>query len=816
MGIDEAILTNKDKNPFPSTVTTRRGTNIRVFVGRKNEMIDIGKLFRKISDEGGIPKMIILEGESGVGKTTLFKKIFDLISCNDLSDFQIHNFEINIAWIEAPQAANNFTFEYIYTQAIQGFSNQPAEFGEDVVKRIIKYLYKEKMLYKFNPEEKEFIDKCYSNFFNRDTKVNDFFKLDFNQDKPKDSYYYKFCQIIRKYKRQITKYLKDNEIDFKFFYKYIETIDPNEEIANNAKDDIEAETIHDQNFLKTEEDYKAIFKNIINIYKWIHDDKNVALIIGIDSFELFYIDSYNKIFSFFLNIRNSDLKNFILFCIGTDQFWNDFRKFLEERKSGEIQFRDLIGLDIKLDHLSLDDTINIIRQYLEQYYRDIGQELGENSIYPFNSDAIDYLYKSAGKNIRTILIKLRDTWDQFVSSNKVPLIQNYFDAMLNFRGKEDIELSQAEIDILYNHFNDISYFSTYGGRSTQVEQGLVNLLKSFKEEYPEIAEVHNKSKEIEVLGQKLRPDVYFIIFGALGEKEQRGIEIQVKMYESSNLVKESEAATSIKLLQNYKTDYLHFLTTSALHEKLKERLIAFGQRIGGINPLNKSQIAYLTLILPDYFVQIFNREPTNDDYKYIFTKIFTFSFDFFLEYMRLIPRNKSIETLNPIIYEEEIKKLRNKFISPPIITPETVITSDLEVAIPSSETSEIPIKSTSSPPEKIPIIERTTSAQIDSSSATEEIKIEEEDIESLIPEDHRPTILHILMKMHSREDPRYKNRATLSWLKKELANDFQQNDISAAWKWLIKCEYDIVNVIKTSILINEKSEKILKKHNNLL
>ncbi|MHA1252817.1 MAG: hypothetical protein ACTSRP_22715 [Candidatus Helarchaeota archaeon] len=117
------------------------------------------------------------------------------------------------------------------------------------------------------------------------------------------------------------------------------------------------------------------------------------------------------------------------------------------------------------------------------------------------------------------------------------------------------------------------------------------------------------------------------------------------MYDEKSPVKLNEASTSIDLLQNFKLDYLYFLTTSPLDLRLKQRLKEFGQRVGGFNPLNKEQIAYLTLILPDRFEQIFKRGKTLDDYQYLFQKIFNFSFDFFLGYMRLIPKNVGIRTL---------------------------------------------------------------------------------------------------------------------------------------------------------------------------
>ncbi|MHA1650710.1 MAG: hypothetical protein ACTSYB_10995, partial [Candidatus Helarchaeota archaeon] len=82
------------------------------------------------------------------------------------------------------------------------------------------------------------------------------------------------------------------------------------------------------------------------------------------------------------------------------------------------------------------------------------------------------------------------------------------------------------------------------------------------------------------------------------------------------------------------------------------------------------------------------------------------------------------------------------------------------------------------------------------------------DLEVLIPEKKQDIILNIFIKMHSRKG-RYKNRATLAWLKKELANDFPQESISDAWKWLVKS--DFVEAKSTSIFINEKSEALLKK-----
>ncbi|MHA1252818.1 MAG: hypothetical protein ACTSRP_22720 [Candidatus Helarchaeota archaeon] len=67
--------------------------------------------------------------------------------------------------------------------------------------------------------------------------------------------------------------------------------------------------------------------------------------------------------------------------------------------------------------------------------------------------------------------------------------------MKNFRESSSIELSHAEIEILYNYFNDQSNFSTWGGRSVSVEQGVRDMLNFFKNHYPEIAEIY-KNPEI--------------------------------------------------------------------------------------------------------------------------------------------------------------------------------------------------------------------------------------------------------------------------------------------------------------------------------
>ncbi|MHA1252819.1 MAG: hypothetical protein ACTSRP_22725 [Candidatus Helarchaeota archaeon] len=422
--LDRLILKYNDKNPFPTNVITKKGTNLRVFVGRQREMKEIGRVFKKISDEGGICKVIMIEGESGVGKSTLFKRICDFIKANDLKDLDLNNFKINIAWIEAPQDSSKFTFEYIYMYSIQGFSEPPADMGPDIIKRTIKYLHDDPIYYTFNSEEKKFVDGLYSHLFHRKISPIEFFKRDYDRDAPNNFNFKKLIELIESHKRAIRRYLKNFEIDYKYFFKFIMTMHPDDKISDDAKDDIEAEILHDKTFLESEEDFKAIFKNMINIYKWTYDEYNTAVVIAMDSFERYRFEDFDRIFTFFLNIRNSDLKNFILFIIGTDQFWNDFKNFLENKKSGYIQFQDLIGLDLKLEHLSFNETTEVIRKYLEYYYNEIGGTPSSNPLYPFNTDSIEYLYNSCGGNIRKILIKLRDAWESHLKNNKVPKSSN--------------------------------------------------------------------------------------------------------------------------------------------------------------------------------------------------------------------------------------------------------------------------------------------------------------------------------------------------------------------------------------------------------
>ncbi|MHA1311784.1 MAG: hypothetical protein ACTSQO_12800 [Candidatus Helarchaeota archaeon] len=838
--LDKLILKYQDKNPFPTNVITKKGTNLRVFIGRQVEMKEIGRVFKKISDERGICKVIIIEGESGVGKSTLFKRICDFIKVNDLKDLDLNNFKINIAWIEAPQDSSKFTFEYIYMYSIQGFSEPPADMGSDIIKRTVKYLHEGAIYYTFNSEERKFVDVLYSYFFHRKMTPTEFFKRDYDINAT-DFNFKKLIELIGTHKRTIRRYLKDFEIDYKYFLKFLKTAHPNNKISDEAKDDIEAEIVHDKNFLKSEEDFKAIFKNMINIYKWTYDEYNSVVVIAMDSFEQYRFEDFDRIFTFLLNIRNSDLKNFILFIIGTDQFWNDFKNFLEDKKSGYIQFQDLIGLDLKLEHLTFNETTEVIRKYLEYYYKEIGGTPSSNPFYPFNTNSIEYLYSSCGGNIRKILIKLRDVWEFYLKNNKVPKIQNKFQAMKNFRESSSIELSYAEIEILYNYFNDQSNFSTWGTRSSLVEQGVLNMLNFFKNHYPEIAEIH-KNPEIIVSGRRVRPDIYFILFGNLGESEQKRIEIQVKMYEEKSPVKLEEASTSVDLLQNFKLEYLYFLTTSPLHLILKQRLKEFGQRVGGFNPLNKEQIAYLTLILPNHFDQIFKREITLDDYQYLFQKIFNFSFDFFLDYMRLIPKNTGIRTLEVIIPETSINELRSKFETIQVSIPQDLSVNELvkskTVPIETTQPPKIPAQNDQLlPPKPIELSSidsqssittylKSTSPAIDdilTPSTTQTYNSEptpntnptlkHENLETIIPQNLKNVVISTLIKMANRTG-RYKNRATLAWLKKELADDFTQDKIGNGFKWLKNS--NLINFEKTSIYLNENSKILIDKYKSLV
>lgn len=810
--IDKEIL-NYNGTPFMGYSSTKKSTKLKVFVGRQDELRELGKLFTNVNEENGIQKAIILKGPSGVGKTTLVKRLFDLVEHNQYSELGLTNFIINISWIEKPSNPSDFSYKYLYSNAMQDFNNPLVEKGYEIIRVMVKLINDNKITINLNSDEKKIIEDLYFKIYNNNEHVQKLFLDDYKEQTKDNSNYYRFMNIVDKNTRNIRRLLKKKyDIDLGVLKNFFKCANPNSEIADEMKDKVEGHK--DSDFLKLEDDFKNYFKNTINIHKWIYSNIKSVMVIIIDGLEYYTSnEEYNYVFKFLLSIRDGNFKNFVLILTGTDQFWNDFMEFIEEKKSGRPQFKGFIGLDLALDNLTKDNTIKVIEKYLNNYYSMLHLSSGQ-FLYPFSKEVISYLYYLFGGNIRLVLEKLKNHWIKFFNPeiNKVLHVFNRFEALKYFREwqiddplvENRLKLYDADLEILCDFFENIKEFSTTGDRSTQVEEGLVLLLEKLRDNIPEIAEVFAKSKKYKILGKIIKPDVTFNCFGDWGINEQRRVEIQVKTYEPKNFVKKKDVETSITLLTNNKIDYLRFLTTSPLHDKLIRKLQEFGARVGGLNPLNKIQKAYLTLILPKKFHLIFGREMKVEECLYFFSKIFNISsFNYFLDYLRLLPRNENISSLKVDIQQQVILDLQNKYKQPAITAIEMAQAETSKKLIIEPITKQIE--------GKVPFINSSLIVQNDD---TEQITIEREILnkkqqKEIVPENKLTHVRSILKLLNNRAG-RLKNRGTIKWIAKELLNDFPQEKTKKMCNWMKEKDIKLLQDSKQSVELTTKGIELLE------
>ena len=427
--IDEIIL----RNPSPFILQTTTKSNIpEVFVGRTDEIkVIVETIKRVVENESCIG--LYIEGAGGSGKSTLYAHIFRAIKQKKYHLIDLYeDYKLDTVFLDAPEDTEYCNILYVYSEVMQNLGK--SSFFDELAFYTLKKIL-------------EIIDSKYhaDNPIKNVKDIESFIELSDNIEK------YKECiAIVKKYYR-VLKTKEDFIFDWQFLEKLWLVLNPDFDISISALNQLNGIEIGDGKLIKNKTDASKVFNTITNLIGWLYGSKKVGIVIGIDNIESLLGSEKKEKFINFINMlldfRNKVTRT-LLVIIGTSSTWMEFISFLKNSDYYN-QFQGFFSSNnISLKFLELVQTKQIIKKHLNRLYDENSISLPvEYSLYPFNPEAIEYLYRISAKNIRNMKIYLNDYWEGFHNRNEVEYISDAFKIMHKF--KKDIVLDEYEICLLY-------------------------------------------------------------------------------------------------------------------------------------------------------------------------------------------------------------------------------------------------------------------------------------------------------------------------------------------------------------------------------
>jgi hypothetical protein len=744
--IDEIIIENN--SPFILQTTTKSHIP-KIFVGRKKEMKTITEAIENSIDNKSCIAIYII-GAGGSGKSTLYAHVYNAIKHKNYEFLKLgdNNYKLDAAFIDAPEDLEYCNILHIYNQVIQdlGKTSFFDELAFYTLKRILEII--EVRHKKENPLKD--IDSHDQYYELKDQKL-----------------YERSIELVKEFYKILT-IQKEINFNWHFLSKLFEVLNPDFEISMEAIDELNGTNIGQDKFIKNKTDAANLFNIITDLIGWLYKDKKVGIVIGIDNIEsLLGTDQEAKFVNFFnmlLDFRNK-ISRTLLVVIGTSSTWHQFTSYLQNSDYYN-QFQGLFtSNNISLKYLELAQIKQIVRKHLERLLNKYKLTLPvDHSLYPYSSEAIEYLYFISGRNIRRLQKHLNALWDEFQEKKEVIYISNAFEIMKRF--KDSMSLNDYEIKILYNRLWS-SEIKTSGMRSSLVESGLEKAFTSLMSESHQIYSVENNPSitiKDDGISKTVRPDILVTLSSQFKISDLKRIEFQVKIYEEKSSIPKKHIKTSQNLLEQKKIDYVYFVTTTQFTRSLIEELQnKFPERIGGIDALSKKAQAYLSLLT--FYEDIFEKQITPSRAKILLKESLGITIGDFFQRVRDLPKIS--------------KKL-----------PTTVSIESFSKKKPKIEEKVTEIKKEEKIEPKIHIEEK------------------EEKLEPKPKKSYPEVIEDILLFMYKRTG-RYKHQTTYNYLKGKILN-YRDEEVKRGFKWLKSREEYADEISSASIKINDEGIELLK------
>ncbi|MFB0544210.1 MAG: hypothetical protein ACETVN_00725, partial [Asgard group archaeon] len=593
---DKELLNLEYDNPFPGrpAVATPDSPPIRL-IGRDDDKKFILDSIQKVAKYGN-PGLILVQGETGIGKSALLSTIKNEI-VNEKNP-ELQEYFIPIVYLESFGSPEDFNFLNFYNR-IMGELDEERVLEKvaystltKIISEILKYCKKTAFLNELGINNKE-LDKILKNpevlqnYLTEYKKAEKFFTTIYN--------YFNFYYI--RLEKNLP--LRDNNYLYTFWLAYTAT--KNMLPARNA---LLGRIPWPYLRIETEGQARKRLEDLLKVLKWVYE--NYTLTIIFDQLEELYSSIKPekislKIFTLLLTLRQ--MKNISIILVGNLAAY----KSLYDPLAGDMQTQlDQWCIHHNLTRLTPNEMTSIVHSHMLQFWQTKKKNPNpKHTMYPFGEICVEFLYREKNLNVRETLIALYDHVEKYREQQKIVPILEIADAIKHFKLTEDpITLN----DISEKHFARwLIKKPEVKDRSLEVEKALCDAFNILQNEHPEITKVLHSPP----LGEKEeKADIYVEFFGQNARETIKRLGIEVKIYDAKQKeVPKDQVEKTLYLLREGLLDYCTWVTTKELNMKARDSLqTEFVKRHGRTAPLTEKERAYLAWLLN--FEKTYDRKPT--------------------------------------------------------------------------------------------------------------------------------------------------------------------------------------------------------------
>ena len=591
--INKTILLKN--NPFPRNPVASKDNLPKFCLGRTEEVGIIKNAIEKVSnDPGNKSAWIPINGDGGTGKSTIALYIYNKIRSGQSTDLDIDHLEV--ACINIPADPKYLTLNYLYKKVIEDLGDSPESYpyylGYEFINKLCEILS--------NLDEiKEEFNILFGNYWSKLVSCETYTDFLINIKKRAPKFSAELVEFINEYDFIIQSKIK---LNLDYIEKLVELSSENKKIRRKACEFILGK------FIADEEEAKAMFENLIKTTNLLF--KRSCLMVIMDNLENLnpIKKTFQDFFTFLLAFRNI-INNCLLITIGSTKFWEIFRKEISMSEWNMIE--GFKYEELTLMNLSEEDASRILMRHMREFWSTKISEfspIGRDQNYPFSKSAFKYIYEIHDRNLRDALKKCNRIIEKYKENRQIIYYKDLESVIYNLRPlSAGVYLFENEINYLLNFLSD---FTDRNNLSRKVENGLTRAFLEIKNQQKEkyLSNVEHEPPIKLTNGKICYPDVYLTLFGEKSLQDIKHAEFQVKTYFPTNSVKYSHAQSSIELIKEAKSDYLHFITLSPLENKIIQELNKYKTRIGRVIPLEGEEPSYLCLLLTEFSKIFFKKE----------------------------------------------------------------------------------------------------------------------------------------------------------------------------------------------------------------
>ncbi len=599
---DNLLLDKRLPNPFPGRPASATSSNPPLkLLGRDKQRKKLYDIITKAATTDNRP-LIIIQGETGMGKSALTSFIFSEITKNTFPS-QNQGLDIYSAYIEAYGEANDFRLGSFYTQIIKSLDKhgQLGTIVAKVIQKIGKIIYEtdhEEFLRLFNDWNiNEGLDSIFEHINNYSTAAQ---------------FYDNLLAGVSVFYTQIKNEWKSIDSSFLRVLLLSQFATKN---RLNAIESLITGKSFDSFAVSTDAEARDLINTFMDLL--ITLNQNTAFVLFIDQLEeLFTIQTPEKIsiqiFTLLLTLRQIPKLSIIL--SGNNQAFKYLLDNLEEDPRNQIEQWQIF---LYLPKLEGSDVCSIIYQLLLEFWKAQNMTPDHKApFYPFSEKTIEYIYEKNDRNLRSTLINFHDIVSKFRDDEKVEDLTDPIKAIASLGIIKNPRFIPSQIQKdFYNYLISNKIQDKF--RAQIPEDALHNLFTLLMREVDYISEV-KKSPKLPNSGKK--PDIYYRLGGNLLHSNSTKVGIEVKCYRRGNKVDRGNIMKTVELLEKGDVDYVVWVTNveldlqtiSQLPPSIKEKQLS-------ISPKTEEQFAYL------YWTYIFqdamNRPPSKEEVIFLFDKI---------------------------------------------------------------------------------------------------------------------------------------------------------------------------------------------------